>query len=216
MSNKPTDEEVVVATLLCPLCEADLWPGAVVCLRCGSSAHATPTEPAKVHKAPAAREFKEVIAARSNQLLTLVSIVLVVGLIGVLVAVANKSVGLAIAFVLLTVPPLVRTSLVVLRRTREGIETGRAATIAMFFGSSMVTLLMVCVTLVSCVLSFCFVCLAVASAANSTGGKSVKDLNEILLPTSIITIAISVGLVLLMFSPWIIHRWKRDTREKQW
>ena len=210
MMNKAPDEDVIVATLLCQVCEADLSPNAAVCFRCGSVSgdpKLNPfAEPSKVPLAP------KDIAAGTSSASTLVGVGLTVGLIGILVATFLSSPGLGISLALLTIPPWIRTTLVVFKRSRAGMETGNLQKAMLFVGSAFVTWLVLFVALASCCLTFCFACWAVIIYENPNGGGNFHEYYFWILGA--VTLATFL-LITLAFTPWIRYRWIRDTTKER-
>lgn len=201
------DSAIPVAVMLCPVCHADILPTDSICVRCGSPTKDTSFGQSFSDNPFTAPSAPKDVAEGTSSLLTFATIVLVIGLIGVLIAVGSESPGLAITFGVMMIAPLVRTSLAISKRSKSGMDTSRAATVAMFAGSAAITMLIVFITLISCVVSFCFVCIGVAVATNGQN-------EAVFLIAALVTVAVCLGLVLLLFRPWLIHRWKRDTEER--
>lgn len=203
MSSEPKDEEAVVATMLCPVCEADLSPIALVCLRCGHAVNDSRLNPWEAPKK--LPSVPKDIAAMTSSASTMVSVALTVGLIGILAATLLASPGLGICLALLMIPAWIRTTLVVFKRSRSGLETGNLQKTTLFVGSAFVTWLVLFVALISCCLTFCAMCWGVMI----TNADRMND--QVLLYVLWGSVGVTFILVLLAFSPWIRNRWKRDT-----
>ncbi len=202
-SDDALESEILVATLLCPLCESELSPGVTSCQRCGS---ATVNPAINPFQAPAGSVPKDIDAGTASAT-AIVSIALTVGLIGVLVAVGISSPGVAICLALMTIPPWIRTTLVVWRRSKTGLPTSHLSKASLLFGSVMITWLILFVSLVSCLLTFCIACF---------GAIVVAETSQVAASTILIVTFVGTFLLILAaFSPWIKGRWNRDvTRGK--
>ena len=206
MSSASNEKEVVVATMLCPVCEADLSPNVSVCLRCGTVVKDSKLNPfsAPVKVSPVPKD----IAAGTSSATTLVSIALTVGLIGILMATFVSSPGLGVCLALVTIPPWVRTTLVVFKRSRSGLETGNLQKTTMFVGSALVTWLVLFVALTSCCLTFCALCWGVML----TGADRLND--QTLMYVLWGAVGATFILVVLAFTPWMRYRWTRDVNKE--
>ncbi|QEG20224.1 hypothetical protein [Mariniblastus fucicola] len=209
MSN-PIDPvaDVVVATMLCPVCEADLSPDAAVCFQCGCVSVDPNVNPFAL---PAERPAKAPKGIENETKFTssLISMLLTGGLVGVLVAVGLASPGLAILLALMAIPPWIRTTLVVFKRSKTGLATDNFARATLFFGSAMVSWLVLAVSLVSCFLTFCAVCWV--TLINGPERMNDSSTQYLLYGTLGVTFLVILGI----FSPWILYRWKRDTTRER-
>ena len=184
--------------MLCPVCEADLVPEAAVCFRCGNVSKDPQVNPF------AAPTINRGIDVGTSSAMTTVSILVTVGMVLILVAVGYSAPGLGICLALMTIPPWVRTTLVVVKRKRSGLPTSKLATASMLFGSALVTWAILAVALVSCFLTFCAACWIVLI---NDPRSSQNYISWVLIGTLVGTFVV----ILLAFTPWIRSRWKRDT-----
>lgn len=113
--------------------------------------------------------------------------------------------GLAILVCILLVPVLVRTSMVVRRREAKGGSVGPGEKVALAAGSFMVTLVIVVVTTVAAVGTFCAVCIGVASATD----MRESEIGGLVI-VSIFLALVVTGLLLWAFSKWVRNRYRRD------
>lgn len=198
--SKPSNAELPVASLLCQYCEADLPVGSEACLRCGIASGNTPNP----YGSPTARVIND-IAEGTNGAGTLTSILLTGALLVLLVVVGFESPGVAIFLGVFTIPPWIRTALVMRRRSATGLETSTAASVSLFVGSLLVTWLILFSALVCCTLTFCFACIGALTMS--------RDERVVFPMAGIAALAVFLGIV-LVFSPWIRSRFRRDTTRK--
>ena len=125
--------------------------------------------------------------------------VLVVGLVGLL-AMANPAIALLAAVV--AVPVAVRTFLVLVRRRRRGLATTRGQKWA-FVGASILIVIAMLASLTMLLAMSLFLTVLVLCFSGDAGRA-----DEWFTTVSLA----SVALVLLVFTPIIWLRWKRDTR----
>lgn len=113
--------------------------------------------------------------------------------------------GVGIALALLSIIPMIRTMMVVSRRSQEGEATSMASKVIMFFSSMAVTWIILTVVGVAAFGAFCLTCL---------GAYSVTDSEELAIPIAGGAALIVVGGLGIVFWKWIDSRWRRDTRQE--
>jgi hypothetical protein len=120
--------------------------------------------------------------------------------------------GLAIFACILLLPVLVRTSMVVKRREAAGRATSTGEKFALGATSLAVTLVVVTVTAVAAVGTFCGLCLGMYSMS---GGGRNADYYAIpmMAVAGIVTLIVLIGLGRL-FAKWVRNRYRRDVGEK--
>ena len=126
--------------------------------------------------------------------------VLIAALAVVLLGVFLIAPGLGILLAIASVVPLVRTAVVIQKRAERGADVSKVDAAALFIASLGVTTLIVCVVTVAAVATFCFVCLAGASAGGGGGAFVLAGVATL----------IAVLAVVYSFSKWIRARWRRD------
>lgn len=104
--------------------------------------------------------------------------------------------GLALILAIGVMPALVRTALVVGRRSKSGEQIPNVEKVLLFLGSLGTSVVVAVVVLVASVGSFCAVCL--------TSGKQSA------VPVAILVAVVVTGGVLFFLWKWIRHRWQRD------
>ena len=197
--NEEADSNTPVAMLLCKYCSAEPGSASVVCKRCGVPVNTADTNP---YGSPATR-----IAQGTQQATTLASVIMTLGLLVLLVVVGFESPGIAVLFALFTIPPWIRTALVVYKRSRSGLPTGNVEKTALFFTSALLTTLILFAMTISCILTFCITCFAALAEPDYFNDGTFG----LVLFGGIITAFV---MVLLLFSPWIRWRWARDTTRR--
>ena len=195
------EPDLPVATLLCPYCEAPSIGGSEICRSCGIPSVYPAANP---YVAPAATAPKKIIAG-TNSARTLVSVLLTGGLLVLLAGIGFQNLGISILLALLTIPPWIRTTLVMRRRSKAGLETSKVASVSMFVGSVFVTWLILFVALISCFLTFCFACIGALSVAREDS-VAVSMAGFAALAVFIV--------IILAFTPWIKHRFRRDSQKE--
>ncbi len=119
---------------------------------------------------------------------------------------------------ILSLPPLIRTTLVVWLRKEQGHSTEIGQKLGLFLASSAVTLLVVMTILPTAFLTFCFTCLGLAAVKESFGKPLGADEPILFLISGLVALIVSGGLSYLVFSKWIRNRWQQDTNlaEYRW
>ncbi|HMC09993.1 MAG TPA: hypothetical protein VKH44_01835 [Pirellulaceae bacterium] len=107
--------------------------------------------------------------------------------------------GLAILFAIAIAPALVRTTLVVSRRSSQGKQVPGHRKVLLFIGSLGTSVIVLTVVLVAAVGSFCAVCL---SAGNNSA-----------IPVAALFSVVVTGGVLFLVWKWIRRRWQRDVEK---
>jgi hypothetical protein len=107
--------------------------------------------------------------------------------------------GLAILFAIAIAPALVRTTLVVSRRSSHGQHVPGHRKALLFIGSLGTSVIVLTVVLVAAVGSFCAVCL---SAGNNSA-----------IPVAALFSVVVTGGVLFLMWKWIRRRWQRDVEQ---
>lgn len=203
-SDQEFDPGVPVATALCQYCEAPLPVGSEVCRSCRvPSTYSTTYEISNPYLSPI--PVPEEIQRETRAASSIVSILLTGLLVLLLLGIGIESPGIAILLALLTIPPWIRTALVMRRRSKAGLETSRVASVSMFVGSVFVTWLILFIALISCFLTFCFACIGALTVSREESG--------VLMIAGFA--ALSVFFVIVAaFTPWIRHRFRRDSQKK--
>jgi hypothetical protein len=132
---------------------------------------------------------------------SLASILLTTTLLATIFAVVATAPGLGILLAIVSMPPLVRTMIVVQRRQERGLEVNSEEKVGLFIASLTVTIVVSAVALFLSLSTFCGAFLVTTS---NTG---------IGVPTGLLTLVISAVLIILaiwFFWKWIRRRWQRD------
>lgn len=124
--------------------------------------------------------------------------------------------GLAIAQVILTTPPVVRTVILARKRAALGRQTGVAHTLEMSVLSFGATLLILVVALICAFAAFFTVCLGVAAAINFLPG--VSGVSGTVIGTGVVlglvgALAAGIGAA-RAFRRLIVRRWNDDLNRK--
>jgi hypothetical protein len=136
------------------------------------------------------------------------SLLLVTTLIAVCLALAAAAPGLGILLAVVSIPPFVRTILLVRRRKQQGKNVSAGAKVSLYLGSFGVTLVVTCVTLFMSLSAFFFSCLGAYSLSRGQGMRSGSEEFSMTIAT-VFSLAIA-GLLIWSFSHWIRSRWRRD------
>lgn len=134
---------------------------------------------------------------------------LVLAFIPVWIGVMLIAPGLGVLLAIAAVIPFLRTLAVLQRRTAAGRPTSYWAAIGLFAGSIAFSLTIVTVVTIAAVGTFCFVCIAGASAS---GGDS-QSVQRWLLISGLVTAAVCIGLGARIVAR-IRARWRRDVGER--
>ena len=196
-------------SLTCSLCHHPVSPNAKFCWRCGGKLPSTGTQQTdrKVEFSGEHSDSTKVHSAAANQsTFRISSLLLITTLIAVCLALIVSVPGLGILLSIFSLPPLIRTTILVRRRVKSGLPVDASSKVAWYLGSLGTTLV---ITFATCCLSFgaFFVsCLVFLPLAERRGTGS--EVLAIACTTSVIV----AGLVLWLFSFWLRSRWRRDTK----
>ncbi|MEQ1906691.1 MAG: hypothetical protein ABL888_21070 [Pirellulaceae bacterium] len=195
-------------SLTCSRCHHPVSPNANSCWRCGGQLPSTSNQ-----KADQTFEFSEATSphspvhstAANQSTFQISSLMLITTLIAACLAMILAVPGLGIILTICSLPPLIRTVILVRRRVKTGLPVEAGSKVVWFLGSLGTTIL---ITFVTCCLSFaaffgsCLVMLPIADR-----GGDIEPLFVIAIAASLI----AAGLVLWLFSFWMRARWRRDT-----
>lgn len=195
------DRDLLIATMLCHYCEAPLAAGSENCRSCRMPTSYPVANPYEAHAVSVPKE----INAGTNSASAMVSVLLTGVLLLLLAGIGFQNLGIAILLALLTIPPWIRTVLVMRRRSKAGLETSKVARVSMFVGSVFITWLILFIALVSCFLTFCFACIGALSVA--------KEDSAAISIAGVAAFSVFVVIV-LAFVPLIRHRFRRDSQKK--
>ena len=137
---------------------------------------------------------------QSSGQMGLATIFLIVTLCAVIMALFVAAPGLGILLAIFSTPPLIRTLIVVTRRSQSGERVGTAKKILLFLSSLGTTTVVACLAVCSSIGTFCGICL-------SSGQDSM-------IPIAALAAMITTSVTLFICGKWIINRWRRDTRTK--
>ncbi len=146
-------------------------------------------------------------AASNRATFSISSLLLITTLIAVCMALIVAVPGLGILLSIFSLPPLVRTTILIRHRLKSGLPVETGSKVVWFLASLGTTML---ITFATCCLSFVafFVsCLVMIPIAGQGSGE------QILLAVASIFTLIVAGLVLWLFSFWMRARWRRDTKD---
>ncbi len=192
-----TDARILIALDggRCPECHAVLPPGKDRCWLCQRSV--TPSVGINPYASPAVGEYSY----------SLSSLLVVVTFTAVICGLFVIAPGFAILAVVLATPALVRTMLVVRRRTRQGSRPTTSTKVSLFVMSMGVTYVLLVVVSVVAFGTFFVSCL---------GGIMLSDAlnrqpkSSIVLFASFCSLIVTGGMIALL-AKWVAHRWRRDT-----
>lgn len=203
--------EKPAAAPLCPRCGNEPVEAGRFCRNCGwsaavagrASAAGTPPEGAadtlQSVWGPAPQNTAD-IHRGSKQSFSLATLLLAVSGFAILMAIFVAAPGLGILLGIFAVPPFVRTAAVIRKRRQLGYETGQGSGILLFFGSMMVTWVVVLALLISCSLTFFGVCLVGVSLPGLAGNE------QAILTFSFL--AVGVCALLVLYLAFRVIRWR--------
>ena len=212
------EQELFVASIVCPRCQTDMTDE-LHCDRCGWIEHgsvgAIPPVASSKDKEPVGIAWRDKAngrrdIARGNFLLIAIGTFLVIGLlVSVTTAVANQSPGIAVCFVVIALPPVVRTAMVVWHRGKNGLSTSPLKRSKMFASSLFVTAMLgTTLAVISILFTVCAVAFSLVSLLLFCFSKP-----RAYTPFDLVATPVGWLLILIAIVPyvcWIISRWQRD------
>ena len=216
------EPEVYVAAIACPRCQTDMTDE-LSCDRCGwieqnfgPLTGDLPPLASKDEKKPDGIAWKDKATgrgdiARGNYYLIAIGTCLIIGLlVSVITAMSSQSPGIAICFVVLALPPVIRTALVVWHRGKKGLSTSPLKRSKMFVSSLFVTamvgttLVVISILFTACAILFSLVSLLLFCFAKP---QVYSPYDLAVTPTGWLLILIAV----VPYVCWVIARWQKDT-----
>jgi hypothetical protein len=175
-----------------------------VCDQCGAALENSPTKcwlcGARCDTPSSTTNLGDPSPQLSGYSFSLEGLMLVVTLVSVCLGAFTLFPGLGILFAILMAPVLVRTTMVVRRRSKAGRSVSFAAKLGLFFGSFATAIVIVVLVSVASIGTFCAVCLGIGQ-------------EEAIPFAAVMAILTTIGAIWLSFY-WIRSRWRRDTNKQ--
>jgi hypothetical protein len=196
--------------LTCSRCHNPVSPNANSCWRCGGHLPMTanPKTDQTLEFSKATSPYPPVHSTAANRsTFSISSMMLITTLIAACIALIVAVPGLGILLTVFSLPPLIRTVILVRRRINTGRPVDNSSKVTWFLGSLGATMLVTFVTCTFGCAAFLFSCLALVPFA-SAGHDSGIIMTFIFATASSLTVA---GYILWRCSFWMQDRWRRDT-----
>jgi hypothetical protein len=197
----------------CPACGAEPWSQGTPCWLCGLVTEAPPATASQAPRpeattAPGALPPRRRPPPADRFSFSLSTLMLLMTLATVWLGLLAAAPGLAIFACILLLPVLVRTSMVVKRREAAGGAVSTGEKLALAATSLGVSLVIVTVTTVAAVGTFCGLCLGMYEMY---GDRRNAEDNVILMMViaGSVTLLVLIGLGYL-FAKWVRNRYRRD------
>ena len=190
--------------IACPTCRATVTQDTPFCWKCGSQLKTDGFESRGI-------ELPDKPSGSAGFNFSIASLLLLTTLIAIFLALFAAAPGLGVFLAVLSIPPFVRTLMVVNRRKAMGQQVSGGRKAGLFLGSLGVTLLITWATMFAAAIAFFFSCLG-AFAFLDPGASGGANVEAVFLWITIGFTLTFTGLVLWAFSFWIRARWRRDTK----
>lgn len=215
------DQEVYVAAMACPRCQTEMTKD-LECDRCGwiefdveTPTGNVPPIASQKDKEPVGIAWQDKASgrgdiARGNYYLIAIGTCLIIGLlISIITAMTEQSPGIAVCFVVLALPPVIRTALVVWHRGRKGLSTSPLKRSKLFVSSLFVTAMMgTTLVVISVLFSVCAILFSIVSLLLFCFKKP-----QAYSPYDLATTPMGWLLILIAVIPyvcWVVARWQKD------
>ena len=219
--SEPDADDIVMAELVCPRCQTAI-ADPMECSRCGWIQY---RRDETVEAPPIASNFSTQLEeispesksngrediSKANHFLFLIGTCLIIGLLcTVIVAMTDPAPGTAVCLVVLALPPVVRTAVVVARRSRKGLVTSKEKASRLFVSSLLVT------TLLGSTLAVMSVVFAFFAMAFSLISLLLFCFKKPTQYSAVDLAATPIGwfLIVMVIAPYlflIVSRWQKDT-----
>ncbi len=183
----------------CVVCGAEVAADAPFCWLCREAIERLEADAAAAAPPPV------IVEPRAPLQFGLSTLFLVMTLFAITLSVANMEPGLGICLAVLSLPPVIRTCLVVYRRKTQGRNVTPTEKIGLYLVSFFVTALILTVLAVAGFATFFVVCLG-------TYGGTLKGLGLGMVIGGIVALVV-IGLLCWPAVLWIRHRWRKDVRQ---
>ena len=190
----------------CPWCRAEVKEFSGYCWKCGARLDASGNGDSKV----VIEDVELVERDPATYSFGIATLLLVTTLIAVCMALVAAAPGLGIWLAIVSLPPFIRTLMLVQKKKKMGRDIPTATKVSLYLGSLGVTIVITFVTLFGSLIAFCLSCFGAFAFAQGANGRRAE---EFAFGTAILLTLAMIALMLWAFSKWVRRRWRRDMKK---